>query len=427
MKQAMLVVSFALVIAGCARSGKSSGEQAPLVQAAPQAPQAQVVPQQPADEGISFLPNRDRVFMRGDGTENSISWVTLGASFASLQKEILYGLVVEDTPLLDRDGMSLGSTVPAAAQVQVQEAGTWENIGAEFRMLYHVRYDSSTGPAEGWVDSSSVILIVAEAEGLAAGVLPRKIVIAGGESEYSLLAIVDGNRATLIDTSCFAFADSFHPSGVLRVSISDVNSDNALEAVVEAETIVSLRSLGTTPLRWVAWLQQREGAWTPIFQCNESFGSDAGYSYTATERAFAATGSGMLDTIRVDTDYVLTSGQDEFRSTTTSFSLWNGDVYKKAALQDLPKQGAVTVDQTPLLASSDAAAGVVETLYKGDLLFVFDRSDAPQSPDDPGSWRYKAVTKSGSEGWINGASIELTWIDPLKVNKEVFLGVRPAP
>ena len=61
------------------------------------------------------------------------------------------------------------------------------------------------------------------------------------------------------------------------------------------------------------------------------------------------------------------------------------------------------------------------------FLFVFDRSDTRQSPDDPGSWWHKAVTKSGPEGWISGTSIELSWIDPLKVNREVFLGTRASP
>ena len=53
---------------------------------------------------------------------------------------------------------------------------------------------------------------------------------------------------------------------------------------------------------------------------------------------------------------------------------------------------------------------------------MFDRSDTRQSRDDPASWWYKAVTKSGVEGWISGTSVELSWIDPLKMNRAAFLG-----
>ena len=127
---------------------------------------------------------------------------------------------------------------------------------------------------QGWIDSSAAALILAEANGLAVGIVPRKIVIGGGESEYCLLAISDGRHVTLVDTSIFPFPDSFHPSGVLKVSLEDVNADSLPEVLLEAETIVSLRYLGATPVRWKAWLRRREGTLIPIFRYNMGFGSD---------------------------------------------------------------------------------------------------------------------------------------------------------
>ncbi len=192
--------------------------------------------------------------------------------------------------------------------------------------------------------------MLVESKGLAAGIMPRKIVVGGGESEFSLLVIADGRSVTLVDTSVFPFPDSFHPSGVLHVSLEDLNSDSQPEILLEAETIVSLRFLGSTPVRWKAWLHRREGSLVPIFRYNVSFGSDTGYSYTATDRLFDSTGGGIRDMVRVDTDYTVVSGTDEFRTTTVSFFPWDGREFKKAPLDDLPKIATVTAETAPLLA-----------------------------------------------------------------------------
>jgi hypothetical protein len=199
---------------------------------------------------------------------------------------------------------------------------------------------------------------------------------------------------------------------------------------VEGETIVSLRYLGATALRWVAWLRPTEGLWKPIFIYNQSVATDEGYAYTATARAFSSTGSGTVDMIRVNTDYLIVSDQQEFRTTVVSFYPRKGSEYRKASLEDLPKQGSVSTDEASLLgepstaatAAAAAEAVPVATLRRGELLFVFDRSDTRKSAEDAASWWYKAVTKSGAEGWINGDSITLSWIDPMTVNREAFLG-----
>jgi hypothetical protein len=349
-------------------------------------------------------------------------WQPLGLSFPSLLPDVLYGLILADIPLTDKDGNSIGVLLPETSRVTVLEAGEWEKWGADFRRLYHVRMNAAKKPLEGWVDSSAAALILAESNGLAVGIVPRKIVIGGGESEYSVLVVSDGRKVTIVDTSTFPFPDSFHPSGVVHVSLEDVNSDSQPEILLEAETIVSLRYLGATPVKWRIWLRRREGLLVPIFRYNVSFGSDAGYAYTATDRAFDANASGMRDMVRVDTDYTLVSGQDEFRNSTVSFFPWDGSEFKKAALQDLPKMGTVSAEQAPLLVDSNAQSGIVATLSKGDQLYVFDRSDTRQSRDDPGSWWYKAVTKSGVEGWISGTLMDLSWIDPLQLNRAAFLG-----
>jgi hypothetical protein len=350
-----------------------------------------------------------------------MDWKPLGMIFPARLADVRYGLLFADTPLLDQLGAPLGHTLPAGSRVIVKDARPWVDTGTGFRRLFEVRWEP--GALEGWIDGASLILITGEKESLAAGIVPRKIVAGGGDTEYSLLAVVDAGKVTLIDTSSFPFADQFHPSGVLRAAVQDVNRNGSPEVVVQAETIVSLRYLGASPLRWVAWLRPRDGEWTAILQYNESFGTDAGYSYTTTMRAFDSTGiAGMLNMVRLDTEYVLVSGETEFRAPTVSFYPWSGAVYQKAPLEDLPRHGAVTADQVPLLGAPGSSDAVQATLERGDVVFVFDRSDARQSPDDASSWWYKVVTKSGDEGWINGRNVDLSWIDPLVENRSVFLG-----
>ncbi len=57
-----------------------------------------------------------------------------------------------------------------------------------------------------------------------------------------------------------------------------MNRDGGSELVLEAETIVSLRYPGATPLRWVAWFQPAVGFRKPILLYNKSFATDEGTS-----------------------------------------------------------------------------------------------------------------------------------------------------
>jgi hypothetical protein len=423
MNKAMLLGSIMLALIACSRTDKSI--QSPTRDA--------VFDRSPAssprsfEEHLLFYPDRERVLTSGDNSNDDMSWQSLGITLSTHLADVLYGLTLVDTPLMDRDGNSKGTLIPEASRFTLLEAGQWQQWGTDFRRLYRVRTHGGQNSAQGWIDSSAAALILTEANGLAVGIVPRKIVIGGGESEYSLLALADGQHVTLVDTSIFQFPDSFHPSGVLQVSLEDVNADSQPEVLLEAETIVSLRFLGETPLRWKAWLRRREGTLVPIFRYNVSFGSDAGYSYSATERAFDSNGSGMRDLVRVDTSYTFVSGQEEFRATTVSFYPWNGNEFRRATLQDLPKMGIVSTDHAPLFAQSDARSQVLASLSKGEQLFIFDRSDTYQSRDDPSSWWYKAVTKLGTEGWVSGTVIKLSWIDPLKFNRAVFLGTTQPP
>ncbi|MGA2642160.1 MAG: hypothetical protein ABSG21_14805 [Spirochaetia bacterium] len=408
MKKALILASIALALAACSRADKPAPGSVPAAR--------------PLEERLLYYPARERVLTSGDSSSDDMHWQSLGMTFPALLAQVRYGLTLVDTPLVDKDGNSKGTLIPEASHVTVLQAGEWVPWASDFRMMYRVRTTARGTPALGWIDSSAAALILAETNGLAVGIVPRKILIGGGESEYCLLAIADGRHVTLVDTSIFPFPDSFHPSGVVRVSLEDVNSDSQPEVLLEAETIVSLRYLGTTPVRWKAWLRRREGTLVPIFRYNVSFGSDAGYSYTATDRAFDSDGSGMRDMVRVDTDYTLLSGQDEFRTSVVSFYPWNGSEFRRAALQDLPKMGTVTAGEASLLADADPGSAVNATLLKGDQLYVFDRSDTRQVREDPASWWYKAVTKTGVEGWISGTLIELSWIDPMKLNRAAFLG-----
>ena len=208
----------------------------------------------------------------------------------------------------------------------------------------------------------------------------------------------------------------------MGITIEDANADGLPEIVLEAETIVSLQYLGATPLRWVAWLRPKAGAWSPVLLYKKRFATDEGYAYEASARSFDSHGTGPHDTVKVSTDFVMAVPGGEFRTTVVSFHAWNGSEYRNTPADDLPRRGTVTADDTPLLLEPRADAARVATLRAEEVLYVFDRSDSPQAGITPSAWWYRACTKSGSDGWISGALVKLTWIDQLKVNRASFLG-----
>jgi len=426
MRKALLLCAVTLVLAACGRAPRAVEPAAgPSSRAG-----AAVAPAPAPDSPILYYPSRDRVLTAGDQSADDLQWKPVGAGFPQLLGRILHGLVLTDAEVTDRDGNPKGQVLPAGSRVALKEAGDWVNDGSGFHRLYRIQSENGTPgtrvpprkPITGWLRAGAVALILAEANGVQAGVLLRKVVVGGGESEYSLLVVADSRGVTVFDTSYVPFPDEFHPSGVLGVSLEDVNADSRAEVIVEVETILSLGLLGTTPVRWKAWLRRAvDGALVPIFRYNTSFGSDAGYSYTATERLVDSTGGGARDLVRVDTDYTVVTGADEFRNRTVSFYPWNGSQFRRAVLQDLPKLGAVTADGAELRAAPDPASPAVASLARGDQLFVFDRSDSRQSRKDDSSWWYHAVSRKGADGWINGTVLELSWVDPMITNRDRFL------
>lgn len=369
---------------------------------------------------ILYMPSRDRVLAAGDTEAVVTSWLALGLSFESAKPPLLFGLLLADAPLNDASHKPTGDVLPASSRVAVLDASAWEKNGTAFHRWYMVK--SSSGPGkQGLVDSSLVALVTAERGDLAAGFLERKITIAGGDSVYNVLALSDKGAVTLIDTSALVFPDSFHPSGAARISIADVNGDGAPEIVIDADTIVSLQFLGASPLRWQAWLQEKKTAWQMIFRFNESYGTDQGNSYQASSRAFSSRGSGLLDTVKVTTDSVETAAQGEFHARIESFYLWDGEAYRQDASQELPQAGAA-IGAAALLPKPAAHGAAVEALHDGDALFVFDRSDTADTVSGTTGFWYHAVSKSGKEGWIHAGSVKLSRIDPMKENRESFLG-----
>ena len=413
MKKLCLFFSLAILLGACSRS---DNRVAPPVdppehgaaEAAKPLPSATTLP---ADD-LRYIPSRDRVLMHSDADPVETSWISLGMDIPTILPKISYGLLIAESPLLDGNRNPRGESLPRGGHVKVLEAGQWEAAAGEYRRLYRLE--------KGFVDSAGLALILAEAGGCSVGFIPRKIAVSRGESEYSLLAIIDSSRTTLVDTSSFVFPDSFHPSGPLRLSIEDANADGLPEIVLEAETIVSFHYLGATPLRWVAWLRPKAGTWAPVLLYNERFATDEGYSYDATARAFATRGSGFFDTVKVTTAFVNAAPSGEFRTSVNSFFVWDGTAYRRNAEAELPRQGTVTSDDAAIYRKPDTGSEVVQTLRAGDPLYVYDRSDTRQTEDDPASWWYRVSTKSGSEGWTSGTHLKLSWIDPLKVNREVF-------
>jgi hypothetical protein len=365
--------------------------------------------------GVLMVPSRERVMNAGDAEAVVTSWLSLGLSLDSAKSGVLSGLLLARAPLLDASKKATGVILPDRSRVTVIAATAWEQEGRSFRRWYTVRAGSPGSEREGLLDSSLVALITVESGDVAAGFLERKIAVAGGESLYNVLAISDKGAVTLIDTSALVFPESFHPSGVARIAIEDMNDDGIPEVVVDADTIVSLQFLGASPLRWQAWLQERKTGWAVILRVNESYGTDQGNSYKAEARVFSSSGSGFKDTVKVTTFAVETTAQGEFRNTMESFYSWNGSSYAADASKELPQEGK-------MVGSADMTAGpgtgaAVETLKDGDRVYVFDRSDT-------GLW-YHVVSTSEKEGWIQAGRLTLSRIDPLKENRQSFLGRSP--
>jgi hypothetical protein len=379
----------------------------------------------PAEPGvITYQPGRDRVLQAGQGDDAGLEWAPMGTPVAVLLPRTRYGLVLTPTPLLDRDGRLAGPVLAPDTKVSVLQAGDWTMEADGFHRRYRVRWDALA--TEGWVEADTLALVTAEAGGVAAGVVPRRILVAGGASEYQLLALRDAAGTWLIDTSTFPFPEGFHPSGIVSLAVNDANGDGTPEVVIEAETIASLRTLGAAPLRWAAWLRPRAGRWTAILMYTVSYATDLGYSSSGVVRSFDMSGAGMQDMVRLDTEYVVTGSTGDFHTSAVTFYPWNGTTYRKDALQDLPQEGTVAVDS---LALYDAAAGSLSaapSLTRGESVFAFDRGDIPE-PGSPRVWWYHVVTRQGTEGWVRGDGVSLAWVDPLKENKAVFLGRESPP
>jgi len=371
---------------------------------------------------VDLVPSRQRVFAQNDSETPVTSWLPLGMSFASTRTSMLYGLLIQDGTALDGTRKPVGRTLRRGLHIVVRDASAWQPAGSTYRRWYEVSQEGST--RLDWVDSSSVALITAQSGSLKGGFLERKVSIAGGESEYNVLVLCDGDAVSLIDTSVLVFPDAFHPSGATSVSFEDVNADGTPEAVVQAQTIVSLQFLGASPLSWEAWLREKDGRWGAIFRFNSGYGTDQGNSYTATRRAFSSTGAGFLDTVKVTTNLMETTAQGVFGATTETFFLWNGTVYKEDQPWGMPQKASV-ISGAELKAFPQSTGETVAKLKGGDELFAFDRGDARAAAGGEDGFWLHATTRAGKDGWIRSGLVKLEKIDPLKVNRQVFLG-RPA-
>ncbi len=369
---------------------------------------------------VDLVPSRQRVFAQSDAEPPVTTWLPLGMSYESAKASILYGLLIQDAPALDKDRKPSGRLLQRGLRVTVRDGTAWEHDGSGYRRWYEVSQEGSS--RADWVDSSAVALITARSGNLSGGFLERRISVAGGESEYNVLALCDGDAVSLIDSSALVFPDSFHPSGVTSVSFGDVNSDGAVEAVIQAQTIVSLQFLGASPLAWEAWLREKAGSWGAVFRYNSSYGTDQGNSYTATARAFSSSGQGLLDTVKVTTNLMETTAQGVFSATTQTFFAWNGTLYKEDPSWGMPQKGSVIPGSAELKALPQTTGAAVAQLKAGDGLFVWDRGDARETAAGEAGFWLHVTTRGGKEGWIPSALVKLSKIDPLKVNRDVFLG-----
>ena len=147
-----------------------------------------------AEDRILYYPTRERVLDPRRQLERRHALEAAGhRSFPALLEQVRYGLILTDTPLVDKDGNSKGTLLPEASRVTLLESGDWMRVGIGLQHALPGAGSSAAG-SPSRVDR----LVGRRADprrGQAAwpvGIMPRKIVIGGGESEYSLLVIADG-------------------------------------------------------------------------------------------------------------------------------------------------------------------------------------------------------------------------------------------
>ena len=126
--------------------------------------------------------------------------------------------------------------------------------------------------------------------------------------------------------------------------------------------------------------------------------------------------------MKVTTDIVETSGQGEFRTTIQTFFRWNGSVYKEDPRSELPQSGTVAAATAELRELPAGNGKSVARLHKGDALYVFDRADTEQNAGGKTGFWLHATSRSGRDGWVHSSAVTLSKIDPLKINRQVFLG-----
>jgi hypothetical protein len=441
MRKLLAAAVCAALLAACTRpQPRQAADQgaAPPAQT-PVSPSPQTPPSTRGEPTVSYLPSKERVLTTGDASEARTEWRSLGLELSDLLA-LSHGAAVIVAPATLYSGQSAlteaGSLAPLMA-VKVIGSTDWESTGARYRRLYQVKADTKAGPLAGWVDSSACALLIAVTPGLSAGVLERKIAISEGESRYSVLLLRRPGSAFLVDTSAYLFPDAFHPGGIVSARIEDVNGDGAPEVEIVADFIVSFAYLGASPLRAEIWLRERGTAFAPILRINRSFGTDEGYEYSSSRTVLDTDGDGFRETVKVVTDQQQqTETGESFRNALVSFFVYNGTEYVKDAAEDLPKlgtlSGPVTLEHRPGGSRSGSGAnaagseGPAAAAGSGETVFVFDRSDTSVPAGGGRMFWYKVLTRDEREGWVRGSALSMEWVDPLKMNRQVFLGAAGA-
>ena len=124
MWKALLVASIALALAACTRAEKRQAETSARGRG----------PDRSTDPRCSATPRGARPVLppRGEGAHRGRQFERRHAlaaarwlSFPALLGEVRYGLVLTDTPLVDRDGNSKGTLIPEPREFTLLEAGRW--------------------------------------------------------------------------------------------------------------------------------------------------------------------------------------------------------------------------------------------------------------------------------------------------------------
>ena len=411
------VAALVLFLAGCPRGRspeprpETPPPQAPAVEQP--APQPGPAPA-PAADLLRYVPSKARALFRGDTQELLMSWMPVGATFETARGQVLHGLLLEPAALAAPGDAE--EVLSPLSPVSIESATEWAKTGG----AYHRNYAVKGGGHGEAVEPRRGLLLLLPRHGRvrgSVGGVPR----AEDRHLGRGIPVQPARRGIEADR----LAHRYQRVGVSRhlPPLRRARGDRLRHQLPTARwkspppSRPSCRSTSSAPRRWCG------SAGSPSARARGRPSSSTTRASPPTRapppppRAALSTRTGTACSRRSGSQTSIEEAgeEGEFRNTIVSFYLWDGSRYQKQAADELPRQASV---------AARAGHAVRGREHRERLR---GRACARLAPVRVRQERRHAalvqgrVPKDGQEGWIAAADVELSWIDPLKVNREAFL------